>query len=140
MKEWEDVKDLIREVGKNDEMARSLLQFIELRLNSIKRFDSEKETSLIVESYYEVIKELITGLMVIDGYKTTSHEALIIYLKKFYNEFDEYEINLTDELRKLRNKVSYEGYLIDESYLKRNQLEIKGIIKKLKDTINKKLK
>lgn len=140
MKDWEDVKDLIREVDKNQERARSLLKVVELRLSSIKKFDSKKETSLIVESYYKVVKELITGLMAIDGYKTTSHEALIIYLKKIYKEFDEYQINLADELRKLRNKISYEGYLADEHYLKRNQLEIKNIIKKLKELVVKKIK
>jgi len=140
MKAWEDVRDLIRKIDKNPERARSLLKFAGVRLNSICKLDNEKETPLIVEGYYEAMKELITGLMAVEGFKTTSHEALVVFLKKNCKDFDDYEINLIDELRKLRNKICYEGYLVEEHYLKRNRLEIRNIIKKLKSSVIKKLK
>ena len=40
-----------------------------------------KYTSIIVEGYYEIIKELIISLMYLKGYKSENHECLISYLK-----------------------------------------------------------
>ena len=103
MKNWTEIQEEIREVSKDLEMAKSLLKMMGMRLAAIKRLT---EVPLIVENYYEVIKEGLTALMLIDGFKTTYHEALVIYLNKFYKEFDEYETNFIDELRKLRNKIN----------------------------------
>jgi len=136
MREWEEVKEEIREVMTDSEMAKSLLKMMEIREKSIKRLEV---VPLIVESYYEVIKEGLTALMCLEGMKTVSHETLVIYLNKFYKEFDDYEINFIDELRKLRNKINYQGVFVGEDYLKRNELEIKNIINKLKKIIKGKL-
>ena len=140
MKSWEEIEKDIREVAKDLEMAESLLKMMSVRLNSIKKLNLEEETSLIVEGYYEVIKEAVTAIMAIDGKKTISHEALIIYLNKFYKEFDDYEISFVDELRKLRNKINYKGFFVNKNYLERNDLEIRNIIKKLMNIIKEKLK
>lgn len=139
MKSWEEIKELVRGVAKDLETAQSLMGMMRVRLNSIKKFDPEEESSLIVENYYEIIKEAITAIMAIDGYKITSHEALVTYLNKFYKEFDEYEINFIDELRILRNKINYKGFFVNKDYLERNELEITNIIKKLREIIGKKL-
>ena len=140
MKSWEEIEKDIREVARDLEMAESLLKMMSVRLNSIKKLNLEEETSLIVEGYYEVIKEAVTAIMAIDGKKTISHEALIIYLNKFYKEFDDYEISFVDELRKLRNKINYKGFFVNKNYLERNDLEIRNIIKKLMNIIKEKLK
>lgn len=140
MKDWEEVKDEVRKVAKDQETAQSLLKMMEVRSGSIKKLNPGEETSIIVDGYYEIIKEAITAVMAIDGYKTASHEALVIYLNKFYKEFDEYELNFIDELRKLRNKINYKGFFVNRNYLERNDLEIKHVIIKLKKLIEKKLK
>jgi len=139
MKDWEEIEEEIREMREDLEIAGSLLKMIEVRLNSVKKLDLEEETSIIVENYYEIIKEAITAIMAIDGYKTLSHEALVVYLNKFYKEFDEYEINFIDELRKLRNKINYKGFFVGKNYLERNDLEIQNMIKKLRQIIEGKL-
>lgn len=143
MKEWIEIKDEIRTVSKDKEIAKSLLKTVDTRLEALKVLlekDILKFTSVITEGYYEIIKEMLTALMAIDGYKTTSHEALIIYIKKFYKNFDEYEIRLIDDLRKIRNKIDYTGFTVNPEYLERNNLEIQNIISKLKKLINEKLK
>ena len=94
---------------------------------------------MLAEGYYEIIKEIITALMSIEGYKTTSHEVLVIYLKEHYKEFDEYEITFIDDLRKIRNKIAYKGFTVNQEYIKRNKLEIQNIIEKLKTTLKEKL-
>jgi len=72
-----------------------------MRYKKIGLYDQETKSSLILEMYYEIAKELITAILFIDGYKTLSHTDLIEYLRIHYkNNFDDYEIELLDQLRK----------------------------------------
>ncbi|MCD6589709.1 hypothetical protein J7K74_00800 [Candidatus Woesearchaeota archaeon] len=121
------------------ERARSILKMVNLIEERIKIQDKESMTALIISDYYEIIKELLTALLLIDGYKTLSHKELIEYVERNYKEFTRYEISLMDNLRTLRNRVVYEGLFIEKSYLDRNEDSVKRIIKKLKGLINKKL-
>lgn len=96
-------------------------------------------TSLIITDYYEIVKELITAILLIDGYKTLSHKDLIAYVKEHYSSFSMHDITNLDALRKLRNRVAYEGYFVEVSYLDRNEVLFKEIIQKLKDSVSKRL-
>jgi len=102
--------------------------------------NSDEFATLIVEGYYEMIKELITAIMSVDGWKTTSHELLVGYLAKFYKEFSYAEMQIIDQLRKARNDISYRGVRIKPDYLTRNRDSILKIINKLKQTVQKKLR
>lgn len=95
--------------------------------------------TLIVEEYYEIVKELITALMSCDGWKTTSHELLIGYLAKFYPEIDGAEISLIDQLRQLRNDIDYRGIMINPEYVERNKEAILDVIDVLKSVANKRI-
>ncbi len=110
-----------------------------IRADALQSLDEKRYASIIVEGYYEVIKELLTALMCLDGYKTNSHEALIAYLHKFYAEFDDYEIDFMDTLRRIRNKIDYAGFSVNPNFLERNGLEISSIIKRLQDLVRTKL-
>lgn len=139
MKEWKESGEEIREITPDKEMAISLSKMMEVRIDALTYLDSKKHTSVIVDGYYEIIKEAITALMAIYGYKTTSHEVLVGYLKEFYKEFSAEEINFIDSLRKLRNKIDYKGFFVKEEYLNRNLPEIIDIINKLKGILNEKI-
>jgi len=131
--------DLIK-ITPNKETAKSILNMISLIEERLKTQGKTKMVSLIISDYYEIIKELFTVVLLIDGYKTLSHKDLINYIKEKYDEFSLHEISVLDNLRVLRNRVAYEGYKIDILYLNRNEDLFKSIIKKLKQIINKKLK
>ena len=131
--------DLIK-IKPDKERAKSLMGLAILRHSKISSFDMEKENSLACESYYEVIKELITSLLFVDGYKTLSHKDLVEYLKINYNkDFSENDISSIDTLRKRRNNIVYYGIFVDAEYLKRNKDSFEKIISKLKQIIGKKL-
>jgi len=66
------------------EKAKALFQLSEKRLSKIKFYDEEKESELILEAYYEIAKELMTAIMLCDGWKSMGHEELIIYLSQHY--------------------------------------------------------
>ena len=134
------MENLIK-IKADEERARSLVNLARLRYKKISVFDEEKESSLIVEDYYETIKELITAILFIDGYKTLSHKDLIEYLSLNYKgKFNSADLGLIDQLRKLRNGIVYYGESIESSYIKRNKGHINEVISKLFDVCEKKLK
>ena len=139
MKEWKESQSEVNKVKSDKEMAKSLLKMMEIRLKAIESLDKENFASIIVEGYYEIIKEGITALMSIDGYKTLSHEVLIGYIKEFYNEFSEYEIQFMGQLRRIRNKIVYKGFFVQKDYIDRNEKQLKEIIKILRKIIEQKL-
>src|SRR3990167_9193803 len=121
------------------EKARNILQMSLLIEERIALEDRKRMMTLIIADYYEIAKELITALLLIDGYKTLSHKDLIDYLKERYTEFRSYEISFLDDLRVLRNRISYEGFFVDSSYLERNKKVLEGLLLKLKNLVEKKL-
>ena len=130
--------DLVK-VTPDKEKAKSILKMVCLIEERIKVQDREKMAALIITDYYEIIKELLTAILLIDGYKTLSHKDLIDYVKENYSEFTKHEIYTLNDLRILRNRVTYEGFFVESSYLKRNENFFKEIIQKLKK-INRKIK
>jgi len=65
---------------------------------------------------------------------------LVDYLKTYYlKDFDEFEIELLDQLRKYRNKILYYGIFVDSSYLMMNKKSIISLIDKLYALCRKKL-
>jgi hypothetical protein len=94
----------------------------------------------LIENYYEIIKELISGIMAADGYKTLSHEALVAYLEHNYPNFTNVQILAIDELRKLRNDIVYRGFFIEPSFITRNKDKITRIIDSLFKVLESKIK
>lgn len=125
-------------ISKNSARAKALKDMAEDRLKDIKK---ENKTYKIIEGYYEIIKELMTALMYLDGFKTLSHKSLIHYLEINYKtHFNREQIILTDELRKLRNDILYYGKKIDSVYLTNKESEIKIIIQNLINLLDEKLR
>lgn len=130
--DWEKCKERnIKEVKPNKEKAKSLLKMAEKRLEFVEENKSKNKSEFIVENYYEVIKELITSLLSLKGYKSYNHLCLIFFLRKFYPQFQEEELELIDQMRRIRNDIMYRGEPIATDYLKRRKREIIEIIEKL---------
>ena len=139
MKVWDETDEKVTKITPDREKARALLKVIQLREKNLKTMERNEMATLVVESYYEIIKECITGIMSADGYKTTSHELLIAYLAQFYDIFSSSELITMDQLRKIRNDIAYRGVLVKPEYIERNEDVIKTIIAKLKATVETKL-
>jgi len=128
-------------ISVNKEKAKSILKMVEVTLEMIEEIDS-KFSSNIVKGYYDVIRELISVVLLLDGYKTYgegSHRGLIEYLGENCKEIDVGDISLLEDLRVVRNKISYDGFFVEEEYLKMRIGRLKKIILKLKGIIKKKL-
>jgi len=136
---WDIKSNKIKKISIDKERSKAISNSVLIREKFMKDKDEKEFASIFLENNYEVIKELITALMYLDGYKTLSHEYLISFLSKFYKNFSEYEINLIDKLRITRNKIAYEGFLVEPDYYINKKKDIIDIIEKLKNTINNKL-
>jgi len=122
--------------------AESILKMVDTTLEMVRGIDIIKFSSNVTKEYYEIIRELISIILLLDGYKVVgegAHKRQIEYLKNNYKEFNTFEILLIDDLRIIRNRVAYNGFFIKESFLERKLKDIEGIIKKLKAIIRKKL-
>lgn len=138
---WEDCLDYkVKKVKENPEQAKDLFQLAKRRLESIKKRRKDEFSQLLVESYYEAIKELICALLAIHGYKSYSHECLISFLDEFYPAIlDDFQIHFLDNLRKLRSDIQYRGRDIADDYLDRNGLTIEKITNILLEMVEKEL-
>src|SRR3989338_631025 len=139
MEPWNEHSEKVSKQRHDTEKAKALLKMIALREQRIPLMPLPVFTTLVAEELYEIVKELITGIMSVDGWKTTSHELLIGYLAKFYPEFNTAEVMLLDQLREMRNDIAYRGVMINPEYLDRNKQAIHEAIHKLKDTLNKRI-
>jgi hypothetical protein len=136
------MEDGIIKTAPDREKAKSILKMVETTLEMIDTIDPKKFTSHVVKEYYEVIRELITVILLLDGYKTHgegAHKKLIEYMEKNYGEFRGHEISLIDDLRVVRNKIAYNGFFVTDDYLDRKRQEILTLIDKLRIIIYKKL-
>ena len=130
--------DLIK-VTPDKEKVKSILKMVSLLEERIKVQNRKKMFSLIISDYYEVVKELITCVLLLDGWKTLNHKDLIDYLKENYKEFNKHEVFVLDDLRTIRNKITYEGFFASFEYLERNESNFKNIIKKINSITSNKI-
>ena len=140
MIEWEEARNQVIKTAIDKEKAKSLYLKLKERKEAVKFLEPLRFTSIVIENYYEIIKESLTALMALDGYKSLSHEILISYLKKLHKEFLEHEVVFIDEMRKLRNKINYDGFKVRPQYYEMNKENILKIIEKLDKILERKLK
>ena len=122
-------------VTPDKEKAKSIMKMVETTLQMIEAIDAERFPSNIVKEYYDVIRELMTTILLLDGFKTYgegAHKKLIDYLSENYSQFTGHELSFLNELRITRNRISYNGFFISEDYPGRKRKDILGIISKLK--------
>jgi len=128
---------MIINITPDKEKAKSILEIIQIRENTLKKLNKNQDSTTIAEIYYEIIKELQTAILLIKGKNTLgkdSHKNLIREISN-QNIISNYEISVIDNLRIKRNKSSYYGEQIPSSYLKTNEPTLKQIITKLKEKI-----
>lgn len=139
--DWEEcLKEDVSAVSPNEEVARSLFQMCMARLEIVKTMP-RKYPALIAEVYYEIIKEQVTALLAIHGFKSYSHKCLVSFLEEFYpGRISSSELALVDRLRIIRNDVGYRGVFTGGDFLERNEKGIRLLIEKLFEIIKNKLK
>ena len=123
------------------EKVRSMMDLIGVRKEFIASVNTEKFPTIAVENYYEIIKELATAILLLEGLKAVgeyAHKETIEALSKCRG-VEESEIRLMDDLRIKRNNSSYEGKQISPTYLENKKDKIMAIIEKLEKILRDKI-
>lgn len=108
-----------------------------LLLRKIEKLGVDGSTANdFVKSCYDILMELIRAKMLLDGYNASgfgAHEAEVAYLRIL--DFQEREVQFTDQLRYFRNGMLYYGTILDQEYAKKVIDFTKKKYKKLKQEI-----
>jgi hypothetical protein len=129
--------DLIK-ITPDKERARSILEMVMLIEKRISIQDRKTMSALIIADYYEILKEIATAVLLADGFKTLSHIDLIKYVETKYGEFSSHEISVFNDLRVLRNRISYEGFKVGTDYLERNEELFREMVLKFRKLVSAK--
>jgi hypothetical protein len=134
---------MIIKVQIDTEKAKSIYQMTKEREEFIKTLEiNDNSATVITENYYEIIKELGTILLLLDGLKAAgeyAHKEIIEYLEQ-NRVIDSFEASISQDLRVKRNYSSYEGKRISKEYLVEKKKSLLDITKKLRTAVEKKLK
>jgi len=123
------------------EKVKSMLNLIKSREEFVSSVDFKKFSTIVAENYYEIIKELATALLILDGLKAIgeyAHKETLDNLSK-HKEFLHNDIIISNDLRIKRNRSSYEGKSIPSEYIENNKDKLVKIIDKLKGVVMEKL-
>ena len=110
-------KGEVRKTTRDINLAESLVKRSKENSDYILKLRlTENGASIIFRNLYDCLRELIDTILILEGYKSYSHQASIIFLKKF-TEFSEEDIYKLDNFRTKRNNSLYYGrpITIDEA-------------------------
>lgn len=131
----------MREVTADKSRARSLLKMSKKVLRRIESTDSEKFSSQVLRDYYSVTHQLMEAISSLKGIKIEgrgAHRKLVDWSSDECG-LPEKDRCFLQQLRRNRNRISYEGFFIKAEYLKRNQRKMDEVIDKLRDELEKRL-
>ncbi len=127
-------KGIVKIRKENVARVKSILEEAEKRLIFFNAMPiSEESANYVIENMYDVLRELIEAKMLLDGYKSYSHEATVSYLKKL--GFSSSDVEFTDELRGIRNHTKYYGHLVNKEYAEKVSKFVNLVYPKLKSII-----
>lgn len=99
----------------------------------LKEINTEKYPSNALTDYYDIIHKLIEALAIIEGVRIKgegAHQELIDYVCK-QKKLGEKNRLFLQQIRDYRNRISYEGFFIDNNFIESNKKTFDEIIETL---------
>lgn len=115
---------------------------VDLSLKRLKTLNLEEFPSHSLTDFYDILHTLMDAISLTQGIKFHGegiHQELIEYI---YEEgfIDEENRIFLQELRDYRNRINYEGFIVNKNYIKNNKENIEELIKQFKNYLEKELK
>ena len=111
-------RKFIKKVEVDLERVESIKKTALLRLNRARNAKvSSENISLIVDDYYEVIKELLVAYLLKNGLRSKNHQCLISYFIKENPEFERESV-LISQMSFFRNRLGYYGESVPVKFYK----------------------
>lgn len=126
-------------VQPDKQKSKSLKRMAEITLERVNETDVNKYPSNVLVDYYDIIHKLLEAITMQEGTKIKgegAHQELIEYVVKTHG-FDEQMRQLLQQMRDYRNRISYEGFMINKNYVLLNEKKIKELIELLFDRFSK---
>lgn len=128
---------MIIDITPDPQKAKAIWKMALERKSILPKLKATTFPTIITETYYEIIKELLTAILLVKGKKAIGenfHKDTIEEIQKT-KILDESETETINNLRIKRNNSYYQGKQIEKIFLNNNEKDINQIISKL----NKKL-
>lgn len=128
---------MITKVKSDKHKSESLKKMAEITLERLDNTDMEKYPSNTLLDYYDAAHKLIEALALREGIKVKgegAHQELIDYVAK-QNKIDERMRQFLQQMRDYRNRISYEGFMVNKNYINLNKGIIRRIINHLFDQL-----
>ncbi len=140
-KECTDKKLLFETDDKDTTLINGLLDLAKHRREFFEKVKKESDNypSLFIEGYYEIIKELFTAILALDGWKALNHECLFAYIKEKHSDLD-LDFDYLLELKDTRNSIDYRGVMVSSQIWNYNKLKIDLVINSLIKYIEEQIK
>jgi len=124
---------MILKIRPDTQKSKSLVEMARITLQRLNEINLYKYPTNTLTDYYDVIHKLMEALSLNEGIKIKgegAHQELIDYIFKKY-QLNESDRIFIQEIRDFRNRISYEGFMISEDYIKTNLEKINRIVKTL---------
>ncbi|MBI5066067.1 hypothetical protein HZA97_07555 [Candidatus Woesearchaeota archaeon] len=131
--------NLIKPITKLDDRGKEIVALAKHKLtfwNKVMK-TAEDYPTVLIESHYEIIKELLTALMGKEGLKSDTHDCLFYYFEEKHKDL-EIDFNFLQDLRVTRNNINYQGVKAPKEAWKDSKLKISLTIKYLIECLEKK--
>ncbi|MBU0894935.1 MAG: hypothetical protein KKF48_03475 [Nanoarchaeota archaeon] len=134
-------KGIVKKQAADKPRADFLLKEVETSLKGLKNRVKimnidEFNANSIIKDCYDIIMELIRAKLLLEGYSASgsyAHEGEVSYLKKL--GFPDSELSFLNELRYLRNSITYYGKILDKEYAEKVYAFLNKIIMRLRKIV-----
>jgi hypothetical protein len=115
----------IKPIEATDDRSSEIINLVKHKLEFWKKVIkiAEDYPTILIEAHYELIKELLTALINMDGFKSETHDCLFYYVEQKHKDL-ELDFQFLHELRQVRNEVNYRGTKVPKDAWKDLKLKI----------------
>ena len=124
---------MLQKIRPDLQKAKSLQRRALITLERLQHMPQEKYPSNTLLDYYDSIRQLLEALALVEGIKIKgegAHREVIDFVCEKYSLEESTRLFL-QEMRDYRNRISYEGFSINEHYITSHRTRIGKIIQKL---------
>ena len=120
----------VRKVTKDAELAKALFRTAEKDFTFFRNLKVDENSSRkLVSNYYDILRSILEGMAILEGFKVYAHDAFTYYLiykgeSRLAEEFDRF--------RRIRNAINYYGRDISVNEAKDVLQGITELIDKIK--------
>ena len=124
---------MITKIQADRQKAESLRKMARMTLERLDKTPKEEYPGNTLVDYYDAIHKLMEAITLSEGIKIRgegAHQELIDYVAKT-KRLDEHTRQFVQQLRDYRNRISYEGFTINNNFIAQSEKKIKEVIESL---------